>query len=224
MTQHSEEPALDQPVVDGMDTPQAPEQLEPDSTLREVEETTPPSRLKLFFRKALIWLVVIVIAFLAGFLTDHFLRYRPLDAERAALQSQLDDATQTISELHEENDRLTKAFEEANDTIATLQEELEVITANVQYFQVLIDVNNARIKLFMDDSEGAQASLIDTQELLEELLPLIESVDVDLALSLPRRLDLIVSGLERDPETGLIDLELFTKDLLELQPLLFADR
>jgi len=34
---------------------------------------------------------------------------------------------------------------------------------------------------------------------------------------------LIIAGLERDPETGLIDLELFVKDLLELEPLLVVD-
>jgi hypothetical protein len=33
-------------------------------------------------------------------------------------------------------------------------------------------------------------------------------------------LDLIISGLERDPETARIDLELLTKDLLALEPML----
>jgi hypothetical protein len=42
-------------------------------------------------------------------------------------------------------------------------------------------------------------------------------------LSLLRRLELITDGLERDPETASIDLELFTKDLLALETLLFEE-
>ena len=53
--------------------------------------------------------------------------------------------------------------------------------------------------------------------------PTIETVDAELALSMPRRLELIIAGLERDPETAAIDLELFTKDLLALEPLLFDE-
>jgi hypothetical protein len=40
-----------------------------------------PNRLQRFFRKALIWLVVLAIFFLAGFAADYFLRYKPLQTE-----------------------------------------------------------------------------------------------------------------------------------------------
>jgi hypothetical protein len=58
---------------------------------------------------------------------------------------------------------------------------------------------------------------------LDALGPVIEKVDEELALSMSRRLELIIAGLERDPETAAIDLELFTKDLLALEPLLFGE-
>ena len=101
--------------------------------------------------------------------------------------------------------------------------ELASVKANALYYQVLVDVNTARIELFLEDIEEAQAALENTIENLEALLPFITEVDPELALRLPRRLDQIVSGLARDLETSLIDLELFTKDLLELEPLLVSD-
>ena len=44
-------------------------------------EKTQPNRLQRFFRKTLIWLVILAIVFLAGIATDHYLRYKPLQTE-----------------------------------------------------------------------------------------------------------------------------------------------
>jgi predicted nucleic acid-binding Zn-ribbon protein len=164
----------------------------------------------------LVWLVVILIAFAAGFLLNYFLLYQPINAERIALEGQLEETTQAFSQLETENSRLSTQLDQT-------KEALESATANALYYQLLVDVNQARVKLFMEDIEGAQESLVTTQDTLQDLLPVIESIDADLALSLPRRLDLIVSGIARDPETGMIDLELFTLDLLALEPLLISD-
>jgi cell division protein FtsB len=179
-------------------------------------EKQPPSRFVIFLRKAVIGLLIVAAIFFAGFLTDHFVRYSPVSKE-------LEQTSAELSVLEDENDRLTSANKTANDKIVTLEAELAAATAKMKFYQVLVDVNTARIDLFMEDIESAQAALVDTQANLEDLLPFIEEVDSELALSLPRRLDLIISGLERDPETGLIDLELFTKDLLALEPLLVVD-
>jgi chromosome segregation ATPase len=135
-------------------------------------------------------------------------------------RAELEDANQAVNELKTEVERMTRINQVAQDDIDSLEAELSAVRANALFYQVLMDVNSARIALFIEDVEGAQAALADTQDNLEALLPAINDVDPELALSLPRRLELIVSGLARDPETGLIDLELFTKDLLALEPLL----
>ncbi|MFU8827794.1 MAG: hypothetical protein ACNA70_09955, partial [Brevefilum sp.] len=134
-------------------------------------------------------------------------------------QAELEDANQAVSELTAENEQLRARNQSANDEIDELQTELDAARTGAQLYQVLLDVNTARIMLFLEDIEGAQDALAGTRDRLEGLLPTINEVDPDLALSLPRRLELIVSGLARDPEAGLIDLELFTKDLLALEPL-----
>jgi len=199
------------------------EPLEPEPTQDISPEKKPPSKFVRFLRKALIALAIVAAIFFAGFLTDHFVRYSPLSEELEQAKAELEQANQELSDLEEENDRLTSANQDAEDEIATLEAELTAATANMKFYQVLVDVNTARIELFMEDIESAQAALTDTQDNLEDLLPFIEEVDAELALSLPRRLELIIAGLERDPETGLIDLELFVKDLLELEPLLVVD-
>jgi hypothetical protein len=142
-------------------------------------EKTQPGRLQRFFRKGLIWLVVLAITFLAGIVTDHYLRYKPL------------------------------------------QDELDTTTAHVELLQVLVDVSNARLALSSNDVEGAKAALSNTQQRLDNLVPRIAVFDTNLSQSMPQRLSLIVSDLERDPETAKIDLELLNKDLLEIEAALF---
>jgi len=196
---------------------------EQEQTLDSSPEKQPPSRFVRTLRKVLIGLVIVAVIFLAGFLTNHFVRYRPLSDELENTQADLEQANQELGDLQDENDRLVRANEAADDAVAALEADLSAATANLKFYQVLVNVNTARLELFLENIEGAQAALADTQDNLEVLLPFIEEVDAELALSLPRRLELIVSGLERDPETGLIDLELLTKDLLELEPLLVVD-
>jgi hypothetical protein len=53
------------------------------------------------------------------------------------------------------------------------------------------------------------------------LVPRIANFDASLAQSMPQRLNLIFSGLGRDPETAKIDLDLFSKDLLKIEAALF---
>jgi hypothetical protein len=205
-----------------------PEEPKESSAVQEITsekktEKTPPSRFVRFLRKALIGLAIVAVIFFAGFLTDHFTRYRPLSDELDQTQAELGQAKLDLSALEEENDALTNANQEANNEIAEMKDELTAARANLMFYQVLVDVNTAQLALFLEDIEGAQAALEDTETNLEDLQPFITEVNSELALSLPRRLDLIISGLERDPETARIDLELLTKDLLELEPLLVGE-
>jgi chromosome segregation ATPase len=212
-----------QEEVQPVESSRVVEQPEIKKTAPEPPEKQEPSRTQKFFRKALIWLAIVVIAFGAGFLLDHLLRYKPLledlretQAEQASLQEDLD-------EIQNQIEQLTPRLEAANSKIATLEDELEMANARTEFYQVLGDVNDAQLKIYLEDVEAAETTLAETMERLEELGPVIEEVDPDLAISLPGRLELIIAGLARDPETAIIDLELFTKDLLALEPQLFED-
>jgi hypothetical protein len=188
----------------------------------EKPEKKEPGKFKKFLNKALIWLAVIVIAFGAGFLLDHFLRYQPLLEDLRQAQADQVLLQEDLDEIQNQIEQITPKLEASNARVESLEEELKMANARLQFYQVLVDVSNAQLKLFLEDIE-AEMALADTQISLEKLGPVIEEIDPDLAVSLPRRLELIVAGLARDPETARIDLELFTKDLLALEPLLFED-
>ena len=102
-------------------------------------------------------------------------------------RTQLEEASQSVVDLAAQSENLLDLNKKAEDEIAALEAELDAVRANALFYQVLVDVNNARIALFLDDLEGAQAALAETEVQLEELLPAIEAVDSDLALSLPNR-------------------------------------
>ena len=221
----SEEPAMEEtpePVVTSEVVDQ-PTIKEPPPEKPEKPEKKEPGKFKKFLNKALIWLAVIVIAFGAGFLLDHFLRYQPLLEDLRQAQADQVLLQEDMDEIQNQIEQITPKLEASNARVASLEEELKMANARLQFYQVLVDVNIAQLKLFMEDIEAAETALADTQISLEKLGPVIEEIDPDLAVSLPRRLELIVAGLARDPETARIDLELFTKDLLALEPLIFED-
>jgi hypothetical protein len=171
MNQKSADPQPEQPAPEVDDLTQNP--IPPGSeTASAKPEKKQPGRFQRFFRKLLTWLVVLALVFLGGLITDHYLRYLPLQAD------------------------------------------FQAATAKGELIQVLLDVSNARLALSLNDVVAAKAALLETNQRLDGLLPLIASFDTILAQNLPQRLSLIVSGLERDPETVKIDLELFYKDLL----------
>ncbi len=221
----SEEPVMDEtpePVLTSevVDQPAIKEPLPEKPGKPEKKE---PGKFKKFLNKALIWLAVIVIAFGAGFLLDHFLRYQPLLEDLRQAQADQVLLQEDLDEIQNQIEQITPKLEASNARVESLEEELKMANARLQFYQVLVDVSNAQLKLFLEDIEAAEIALADTQISLEKLGPVIEEIDPDLAVSLPRRLELIVAGLARDPETARIDLELFTKDLLALEPLLFED-
>jgi hypothetical protein len=222
-------------IPEALETEETPEPVETSEVVEQpkLKESPPekpekpekkePGKFKKFLNKALIWLAVIVIAFGAGFLLDHFLRYQPLLEDLRQAQADQVLLQEDMDEIQNQIEQITPKLEAANARISSLEEELKIANARLQFYQVLVDVSNAQLKLFLEDIEAAETSLADTQISLEKLGLVIEEIDPDLAVSLPRRLELITAGLARDPETARIDLELFTKDLLALEPLLFED-
>lgn len=206
---------------------QLPSQPEP-ASVSEKEDKPKPGRFQRLFRRVLIWLVILTFIFMAGLLTDEYLRYKPLLETYKNTVSDLHQANQDISNLQAENKTLNSANQEANGEITSLegdnkklQGELDTANAHLKLLQVLVDVSNARLALFLNDLDGAKAALAGTSQQLEDLLPLIVEFDPNLAQSMPQRLNLIITGLDRDVETVKIDLELFSKDLLEVESTIF---
>jgi cell division protein FtsB len=229
MTQNNTDNPPEQPMPETSESSQIPSEPVPAPEVKV--EKPKPGRVQRFFRNLLLWLVLLALAFLAGLATDEYLRYRPLSASIHETQTKLDQANQSVSDLQAEIERLMTANQQANDKITSLegdkkalQDELDTANAHLKLLQVLVDVSNARLSLFLNDVEGAKAALVNTPQRLDDLLPFISEFDTNLAKSMPQRLDLILSGLERDTETVKIDLELLSKDLLEIEAAMFGNQ
>lgn len=210
------------------ETSQIPAQPSPVATATKADKPR-LSRLRRFFRKLLIWLVVVAATFLAGIITDQSLRYKPLSEAFLKSQASMDQANQNINDLTAQTGQLNTLFQVANDKVISLegesnalQDELGMATAHVELLQVLMDVSNARLALSQKDVEGAKTALVNTQQRLDDLLPRIAKYDSNLAKSMPQRLGLIASGLDRDTETAKIDLDLFAKDILKIETVMFG--
>lgn len=206
---------------------QMPTQPAP-AAISEKREKTKPGRFQRILRTVLIWFVVLALIFMAGVMTDETLRYKPLAETASKAQSELDQAHQDISNMQAEANRLEAANQAANAQISSLegankklQNELDTANAHLILLQGLVDVTDARLALSLNDVVEAKAALVDLPQLLDNLLPFITEFDPNLAKSMPQRLDLIITGLDRDIETAKIDLELFSKDLLEVEAAIF---
>ncbi|MBN2256734.1 MAG: hypothetical protein JW704_02785 [Anaerolineaceae bacterium] len=176
------------------------------------------------WRNALIWMVVVAVALLIGLLAYHFIRYKPVNEALQQTQSELTQTNLANDDLEAQLATVDEKIAALESDNQTLQSDLDTATAHLELLKVLVDVSNARIALFLDDVEVAKAALTSTSQRLETLSPSIADFDASLAQSIPQRLGLIILGLDRDVETAKIDLELFTKDLLEVEAAIFGDR
>jgi hypothetical protein len=197
-------------------------EIEKTQTAPELKQTG-LGRGRRIWRTALIWLVVIAAAFLVGLLADHFVRFKPVNEALQQTQSELSKANLTYSDLESRLASVDERIATLESDNQVLQSDLDATRAHLELLQVLVDVSNARIALFRDDVAGAKAALMNTPQRLEDLGPSITGYDANLAQSLPQRLNLITLGLDRDVETAKIDLDLFIKDLLEVEEAIFGE-
>lgn len=175
-----------------------------------------------FLRLGSIWLGILLVTFLAGVLSYHFVRYRPT-------ADSLVQANQSVADLQTKSDDLTSQLETANRKIVSLESENQALSTSladsnvrINLLMALADINAAHIALSKQDISGAKVALSDTENRLETLKPSIASVDAALADNITQRLALIVAGMERDPESAKVDLELLAKNLLDVDTLLFV--
>lgn len=226
------QPAPENPVETPLETPaESPtaETAEPaaDETLpapvleppAPVEPAEP--RMRRFFRAALRWLVLALTLFAAGILAAYFILYQPLRRQADAAQVQLAQANQDLSTTRQE---LQAAKEQAiNSQSAADSARAELTKAqNRAYLQMtLTDIANARLALVNKDGANARLALLAARTDLEQLMPAIQAKDAEMGEALAGRLALAINELSRDPRTAQADLEVLTRNLQDLEKVLF---
>lgn len=184
----------------------------------EVPEKKEPSKVGRFFRKLLIWLVVIAVAFGAGVGTFYTLRFQPMQ-ERLEQQSQeIQAAEDEISNLEGEIERLS-GFEERNEE---LQKEIDRTRLHITLLSARSSVSDALLALSEDNLAEAKLELDKVGTTLDKLESMLNEDQVDVVRNMQQRHELIMEELDRDTFSARSDLEVLSSKLGSLENTLFA--
>jgi hypothetical protein len=214
MMENEQKPS--RPVADKVsDT--APAQDQTNLKPEIIAAKTPPSGFSKFLRglrMGLIGLVVAVVLFFAGFLTDHFVRFLPLRVEFDSTKLQLSDAEKQVTGL---TDQLTTA----NSQITGMNADLTAANTHIELLQAVKEVQAAYIALESSDLSGAKVALVNTPKRLENLKPVVQPVDATLAENMSNRLAMVLTAMDTNAATAKADLAQLAKNLLNIEELLY---
>lgn len=189
-----------------------------------VEETPedPPkpglSKGRKLWRRTLLWLVVLAIAFAGGFFFDSWMRYVPQRELVKALNEDLVEMESTVQELEDEIERLSE-FEAINITQA---EEIKSATTHLTLLSARTAVADASLAIEQNRTADAKLVLDKLGNTLETLKGLLSADQAEVVDNMIQRHELIMIELEGDGNTVLTDLEVLSSRLNTLEVNLFA--
>ena len=182
------------------------------------DEKKKPGKAQLIFRRILIWLVVIAIAFAGGFFVDSVLRYQPEMAKVAALTEEITSAQTEITNLEAEIVRLD-VFEEQN---VSLTEEIADITTHLTILSARAAVADATLALEQNRFADAKLALDKLGSTLEILKTRLNDDQVEVVNNMLQRHKLILIELDDDSYSAQTDMEVLAAKLNALENTLFA--
>ncbi|NOQ40281.1 MAG: hypothetical protein GQ562_08170 [Anaerolineales bacterium] len=182
------------------------------------DEKKKPGKAQLIFRRILIWLVVIAIAFAGGFFVDSVLRYQPEMAKVAALTEEITSAQTEITTLEAEIVRLD-VFEEQN---VSLTEEIADITTHLTILSARAAVADATLALEQNRFADAKLALDKLGSTLEILKTRLNDDQVEVVNNMLQRHKLILIELDDDSYSAQTDMEVLAAKLNALENTLFA--
>lgn len=189
----------------------------------EIEQEQPPAKKELsrfwkIFRRVALVLIVILGFFLVGFFYSHFVVVKPLRAEMAAVQADLDETRNQLMVVQEENERLM-GFEEANQR---LQEEAEDLEIHVIVLSARVTVDHALRALQDDNLADARLALDKVGSTLDDLRSRLNTDQQGVVDNMLQRLELIQDELTDDLTAAQSDLIVLASKLVALENTLFA--
>jgi hypothetical protein len=183
------------------------------------DEPKPPSRIGIFFRKALRWTTGLIFIFGLGVVTAWFVRVQPQDVQIEDLNNRINAAETSVAELESQISSLMPLAVE-NESILM---ELSDTQKHVDVMSILVDVTSAELALLRDDLVTAKASLSGTEARLAALQDVFEGEDEQTIEGMRARLSLALEALEEDTETAVSDLSVLSSNLVALERSLFGN-
>jgi flagellin-specific chaperone FliS len=195
----------------------------------EQEESLPEkkglSRGRKLWRRVLIWLVVIAVAFAAGFFLDAQLRLEPARAEIDSRGTEIDSLEGDIDSLGDEIDSLEAeierlgALEEKN---IELSSEIDQLNIHLVLLSARVGVSDASLAIEQGRMVDAKLALNKLGSTLDFLKSLLNADQAAVVENMIQRYQLVMLELENEGATVQTDLELLTTRLQTLENTLFA--
>jgi hypothetical protein len=176
------------------------------------------SKARKIYRRILVWLVVLAIAFAGGFFTDTVLRYQPEKNRSGRLRTDLVQSEETINTLEDEIEKLEKL----KDQNSTLLEENAELTTHLILMAARTTVSDVQLALVQDRQADANVALDSLGETLETLKTLVTSEQAEVVNNMIQRQNLIIIELEGDSYPAQTDLKVLSDQLSSLENTLFA--
>lgn len=186
-----------------------------------VEEDTfaEPSKLSLFLRRLLRWLVAVLVIFALGIGATWLARVTPQRKEIEDLKDQLELIQTEAIESAARVDELLPLVDEK----AKLEDELSSAEMHIEVLSIQADVASAQLALLGEDLVTARASLVGTDTRLEALMNSLEGEDRDTVEGMLTRLDLVMEELGDDSFSAIRDLEVLSSNLAALERSVFGN-
>jgi len=189
-----------------------------DTPVKETVVKEKPSKVRMIWRRILVWLVVMAIAFAGGFFLDTLMRYQPQVELVKVLNEDLQAAGAEISSLEGEIERLAQ-FEEQN---IALEEEIAKINTHITILSARAAVADASLAVEQARQADASLALDKLGSTLETLKSMLNAEQAEVVENMIQRHKLILIELDDDGFSVQTDLELLASKLNTLENTLFA--
>jgi hypothetical protein len=178
-----------------------------------------PSRLRLFLRRLLRWLVAVLVIFVLGVGATWLARVAPQ-------QKEIDDLEGTLEQVRQDSDLSASEVENLRPLIdenAELKADLSDLEMHVEILKIRGDVASAHLAMLAEDIVTAKASLAGTDSRLEALMGSLDGEDRETVQGMLTRLDLALEELGEDTFAAIRDLEVLSSNLAALERSIFGN-
>jgi len=181
----------------------------------------PDSRFKQLARKVGVWLLIVLGFSLALLLVFYFAFYRPIDLRAQALEEQATQMEGQLSDYRTELEDLTSRYEEVTTERDDLLADKARYQLFVDYLSLQIDLRHLQVGFLEEDNAAVRVALLNAEEHLGSIAPMLREVDAEFVDLLQGRLVLLKST-GKNTDENVQDVERMFNYLLSLQDTLFG--